>query len=267
MTSALTVIAETQSEGKSSFAEADAANTIGLYRLIKQIGEGGMGSVWLAEQDQPVKRRVALKIIRAGMNSDEVIVRFEAERQALAMMDHLNIARILDAGTRSKGQPFFAMELVDGQPLTDFCDQHSLSIDERLAIFQQACDGIQHAHQKGIIHRDLKPSNILVTEYDGQPVPKIIDFGLAKALETAEKLTDKSMATAFGQVLGTFRYMSPEQAGLDELDIDTRTDIYAMGIILYELLIGTAPLESSFLQGKALLKVTGLLGLLVQCSH
>ena len=170
-------------------------------------------------------------------------------------MDHPAIARIIDAGTTKFGQPFFAMELVDGVPLTTYCDARSLSIQDRLGLFCQICEGIQHAHQKGIIHRDLKPGNILVTEYDGKPVPKIIDFGLAKALETTPKLTDKSLHTEIGQVLGTIKYMSPEQAGLDALDIDTRTDIYSLGIILYELLTGSTPLDDSSIKESALLKV------------
>ncbi|MEM9409875.1 MAG: tetratricopeptide repeat protein [Planctomycetota bacterium] len=231
---------------------------IGPYRIVREIGEGGMGSVYEAQQLEPVKRKVAIKVIKAGRDSKSVIARFEAERQALAMMDHPSIARIIDAGTTELGQPFFAMELVGGVPLTTYCDDHSLSINDRLQLFCQICDGIQHAHQKGIIHRDLKPGNILVTEYDGKSVPKIIDFGLAKALETTPKLTDKSIHTEFGQVLGTIKYMSPEQAGLDAMDIDTRTDIYSLGIILYELLIGSTPLDSSSIKENALLKVLEL---------
>lgn len=231
------------------------AEQIGPYRIVREIGEGGMGSVYEAQQLEPVKRSVALKVIKAGRDSKSVIARFEAERQALAMMDHPAIARIIDAGTTKFGQPFFAMELVDGVPLTTYCDARSLSIQDRLGLFCQICEGIQHAHQKGIIHRDLKPGNILVTEYDGKPVPKIIDFGLAKALETTPKLTDKSLHTEIGQVLGTIKYMSPEQAGLDALDIDTRTDIYSLGIILYELLTGSTPLDDSSIKENALLKV------------
>jgi serine/threonine protein kinase len=191
-----------------------------------------MGEVWVAEQSEPVKRRVALKLIKGGLGSKEIIARFEAERQALALMNHPNIARILDAGTTPDGQPFFAREMVPGKPLTTYCDEHRLSIDERLALFADVCSGVQHAHQKGIIHRDLKPGNILVTVADGKAVPKVIDFGLAKAMESTQRLTDQSLFTGIGQILGTLKYMSPEQASLDSIDIDTRTDIYALGVIL-----------------------------------
>ena len=239
-------------------ASDGASRRIGNYKLLQEIGTGGMGSVWMAEQQQPVRRRVALKIIKKGLHSKEVVARFEAERQAVAMMDHPNIAKILDAGTTEDGQPFFAMELVQGSPLTEYCDVHQLSIDQRLDVFRQVCDGVQHAHQKGILHRDLKPSNVLVAEYGGQAVPKIIDFGLAKALDLTTQLTDKTMFTEFGQVIGTIKYMSPEQAGLDSLDIDTRSDIYALGIILYELLTGSTPLDETSIQGQALLKMLEL---------
>ncbi len=231
---------------------------MGNYRLLKTIGEGGMGSVYLAEQERPVRRRVALKIIKAGLDSKQVIARFEAERQALAIMDHPGIARILDAGTTELGQPYFAMELVDGMPLTVYCDHHKLSLEKRLQLFLKICDAVQHAHQKGIIHRDLKPSNILVAEYNGQPSPKVIDFGLAKVLEPSQKLTDRTMFTEMGQVLGTLRYMSPEQASLDTLDIDTRADIYALGVVLYELLTGSTPLANEVLRGQGTLKVLEL---------
>ncbi|MEL7500680.1 MAG: serine/threonine-protein kinase [Planctomycetota bacterium] len=244
--------------GKESDKPKDSLQQIGPYKILQSIGEGGMGSVYMAEQEKPVKRRVALKIIKAGLDSKQVIARFEAERQALAMMDHPSIARILDAGTTDNGQPFFAMELVKGIPLTDYCDQHKLSIADRLELFGQICEGVQHAHQKGIIHRDLKPANILVAEYNGKPVPKIIDFGLAKALEVTNKLTDKTMFTEFGQVLGTLKYMSPEQAGLDSLDIDTRSDIYTLGIILYELLTGSTPLDGNSFKDLAFLKILEL---------
>ena len=246
------------SETVAPGSNPNQSRQIGPYKLLNTIGEGGMGSVYLAEQKHPVKRRVALKVIKAGMDSKEVIARFEAERQALAMMDHPCIARILDAGTTETGQPYFAMELVKGTPLNKYCDQHRLSISQRLDIFQQICEGIQHAHQKGIIHRDLKPTNILVTEYDNKAIPKIIDFGLAKALEVTNKLTDKTMFTEFGQVLGTLKYMSPEQAGLDSLDIDTRSDIYSLGVILYELLTGTTPLDDGSIGQQALLQVLEL---------
>src|SRR5262245_35959164 len=235
---------------------------IGPYKLLQQIGEGGMGPVWMAEQTQPVQRKVALKIIKAGLDSRHVLARFEAERQALALMDHPNIAKVLDAGAigepsgvsrrvvdaddtwrvtplGSPGRPYFVMELVKGQPITQYCDQHRLTPKERLELFVPVCQAIQHAHQKGIIHRDIKPSNVLVGLYDGRPVPKVIDFGVAKA--TGPKLTEKTLYTEFGQVVGTLEYMSPEQAQLDNLDIDTRSDIYALGVLLYELLTGTTP--------------------------
>ena len=249
---------ESQTNHRSTAAKSTSSRHIGNYKLLQEIGTGGMGSVWMAQQEKPVQRRVALKIIKKGLGSKEVVARFEAERQAVALMDHPNIAKILDAGTTDDGYPFFAMELVDGVPLTDYCDQHQLRIAERLDVFRQVCEGVQHAHQKGILHRDLKPSNILVTEYDGQPVPKIIDFGLAKAMDVTTKLTDKTMFTEFGQVIGTLRYMSPEQAGLDSLDIDTRSDIYALGVILYELLTGSTPLDDDSIKGNALLKILEL---------
>lgn len=217
--------------------------TIGPYKLLEQIGEGGMGSVWVASQSEPIKRRVAIKLIKAGMDTGQVLARFEAERQALAMMDHPNIARVLDGGMTDQGRPYFAMEYVKGVPLTEYCDNAKLSLKERLELFVPVCQAVQHAHQKGIIHRDLKPSNILVCLYDGKPVPKVIDFGLAKAMH--QSLTDQSIYTAHGMMVGTPLYMSPEQAELNNLDIDTRTDIYALGVILYELLTGTTPLEKA----------------------
>ncbi len=236
-----------------------ASCMIGPYKLLQQIGEGGMGVVWMAEQQEPVKRRVALKLIRADMGSKEIVARFEAERQALAVMDHPNIARVLDAGTTDSGSPFFVMELVKGMPLNEFCDQNQLSIRERLELFVPICNAIQHAHQKGIIHRDLKPSNVLVTLQDGKPLPKVIDFGLAKALEHTHKLTDKTLFTEFGKVVGTLQYMSPEQAEMNVLDIDTRTDIYSLGVMLYELLTGSTPIEKESLQNNAMLQVLAMI--------
>jgi WD40 repeat protein/serine/threonine protein kinase len=215
---------------------------IGRYKLLQQIGEGGCGVVYMAEQEVPVRRRVALKVIKLGMDTKQVIGRFEAERQAIAMMDHPNIARVLDAGATESGRPFFVMELVWGMKITEFCDQKKLSPRERLDLFIQVCQAIQHAHQKGIIHRDLKPTNILVTIVDGKPVPKVIDFGIAKATNN-QPLTDKTVFTAFEQFIGTPAYMSPEQAGMHGVDIDTRTDIYSLGVILYELLTGGPPFD------------------------
>ena len=213
----------------------------GRYKLLEAIGEGGMGTVWVAEQTQPVRRKVALKLIKAGMDSKSVLARFEAERQALAVMDHPNIAKVLDGGLTETGRPFFVMEYVKGVPITEYCDATRLSIPERLQLFMQVCQAVQHAHQKGIIHRDLKPSNILVAPYDGRPVPKVIDFGLAKAMH--QSLTELTLHTAHGAVLGTPLYMSPEQAQLNNLDVDTRSDLYSLGVLLYELLTGSTPLE------------------------
>jgi serine/threonine protein kinase/Tfp pilus assembly protein PilF len=215
---------------------------IGRYKLLEKIGEGGCGVVYLAEQEEPVKRQVALKVIRPGMDSKQVLARFEAERQALALMDHPNIAKVLDAGATEQGRPFFVMELVHGIKITDYCDQNSLSTEQRLDLFLQACHAVQHAHQKGIIHRDIKPSNILVTLQDGKPAAKVIDFGIAKAT-AGQVLTDKTVHTAFEQFIGTPAYMSPEQAEMSGLDIDTRSDIYSLGVLLYELLIGTTPFD------------------------
>jgi serine/threonine protein kinase/formylglycine-generating enzyme required for sulfatase activity len=222
----------------------------GRYTLVEKIGEGGMGEVWVAKQTEPVKRKVALKLIKAGMDSKAVLQRFEQERQALALMDHPNIARVLDGGMTADRRPFFVMELVNGLPLTKFCDQAKLGVRERLVLFTPICQAVQHAHQKGIIHRDLKPSNVLVTIIDGRPIPKVIDFGVAKA--TSGRLTDESLSTQFGAVLGTLEYMSPEQAGFAGEDIDTRADIYSLGVILYELLTGLRPIDGQRLRKAAL---------------
>ena len=215
---------------------------IGRYKLLQQIGEGGCGVVYMAEQSEPVRRKVALKVIKLGNDTKNVIARFEAERQALALMDHPNIAKVLDAGATEAGRPFFVMELVKGVRITDYCDQNNVPTVGRLKLFIQVCNALQHAHQKGIIHRDIKPSNILVTMHDGVPVPKVIDFGIAKA-SSGQPLTDKTLFTAFQQFLGTPAYMSPEQAEMTDLDIDTRTDIYALGVLLYELLTGQTPFD------------------------
>jgi serine/threonine protein kinase len=214
---------------------------IGRYKLLQLLGEGGCGVVWMAEQEEPVRRRVALKVIKLGMDTKEVITRFEAERQALAMMDHPNIARVLDAGATDSGRPYFVMELVPGVPITKYCDQHNLPTAARLRLFAQVCHAVQHAHQKGIIHRDLKPSNVLVTFHDGEPTPKVIDFGIAKA--TQGRLTDRTLFTAFEQFIGTPAYMSPEQAEMSGIDVDTRSDIYSLGVLLYELLTGRPPFD------------------------
>ncbi|MFN0149784.1 MAG: protein kinase domain-containing protein [bacterium] len=236
---------------------ARTGNEIGPYRLLDRVGSGGMGEVWRAEQTKPVKRIVALKLIKAGMDSRDVIARFEGERQALALMDHPCIARVFEAGTTPEGRPYFAMEYVAGRPITDFCDQRKLNTRERLALFQQCCEGVQHAHQKAVLHRDLKPSNILVTDLDGKPTPKIIDFGVAKA--TTQALTDRSMHTAVGQMIGTVEYMSPEQADPTGNDVDTRTDVYSLGVILYELLAGALPFDSKELRRASVEGVRDLL--------
>ena len=224
--------------------------TLGRYKLLEKVGEGGCGVVYVAEQTVPVRRRVALKVIKLGMDTKQVVARFEAERQALAMMDHPNIARVLDAGTTETGRPFFVMELVRGIRITDYCDQANLTTKERLDLFIKVCQAIQHAHQKGIIHRDIKPSNILVTLHDGVPVPKVIDFGIAKATEG--RLTDATVYTQLHQFIGTPAYMSPEQAEMSGLDIDTRSDIYSLGVLLYELLAGSTPFDANELMSQGI---------------
>ena len=239
---------------RSARVSAFAAGEViaGRYILVELIGEGGMGLVYLADQTTPVKRQVALKVIKTGMDSKAVLARFNSERQALAMMDHPNIARVFDGGTTSSGQPFFAMELVKGVPLTEYCDSRRLSVKARLELFVSVCQAVQHAHQKGIIHRDLKPANVLVTEVDGRPTPKVIDFGVAKAIE--QNLTDTSLGE-LGAVVGTPAYMSPEQANPTSMDIDTRTDVYALGVMLYELLVGSPPIDAKQFKKGAILEI------------
>jgi eukaryotic-like serine/threonine-protein kinase len=242
------------SETASLPIAAEVAGTViaGRYKLLQQIGEGGMGSVWMADQTEPVKRRVAVKLIRVERGQSRTILsRFEAERQAIAVMDHPHIAKLLDAGTTAEGSPFFVMELVKGIPLNDYCDEHKLSIRDRLQLFMQICSAVQHAHQKGIIHRDLKPTNILVENHDDKPVPKVIDFGLAKATSGLQ-LSEHTLFTAFGSVMGTPLYMAPEQANFSAVDIDTRADVYALGVILYELLTGTTPITRESMKKAAL---------------
>ena len=230
--------------------------TIGPYKLLQQIGEGGFGVVYMAEQTTPMTRKVAVKIIKPGMDSSEVIARFEAERQALALMDHANIAKVLDAGKTEEGRPYFVMELVRGEPVTEFADKESLTTEERLRLFATVCRAVQHAHHKGIIHRDLKPSNVLVTMIDGEPVVKVIDFGVAKALH--QKLTERTLFTAHGNMIGTPRYMSPEQAAISGVDVDTRSDVYSLGVMLYELLTGTTPLQQQELREAAFAEIQKL---------
>ena len=217
----------------------DTPERIGPYRILQKIGTGGMGEVYEAVQEKPLRRRVALKIIKWGMDTEQVVLRFESERQALALMDHPNVARVYDAGATEQGRPYFVMELVKGIPVTEFCDESQLPLDDRLELFIQICRGVQHAHQRGIIHRDIKPSNILVSDQEGVATPKIIDFGVAKA--TSQQLTEETVFTELGQWIGTPEYMSPEQAGMSGFDIDTRTDVYSLGVLLYELLVGVQP--------------------------
>jgi serine/threonine protein kinase/Tol biopolymer transport system component len=231
---------------QSSLLTEQAGATIDRYKLLEKIGEGGMAAVYMAEQQRPIRRKVALKIIKLGMDTKSVIARFEAERQALAMMDHSNIAKVLDAGATETGRPYFVMDLVPGLPITEYCDKNRLSIKERLRLFITVCDAVQHAHQKGIIHRDIKPSNIMVTMHNSKPVPKVIDFGIAKA--TNQRLTEKTLFTRYAHIIGTPAYMSPEQAELSDLDVDTRTDVYSLGVLLYELLTGTTPFSEEKLR-------------------
>jgi serine/threonine protein kinase len=231
-------------------SDSEVGKRIGPYRLLQLIGEGGMGEVWLAEQLEPVRRRVAIKVIKAGMDTKQVVARFESERQALALMDHPAIARVLDGGSTPEGRPYFVMEHVAGVSITEHCDTHKLSTEERLELLGEVCDGVQHAHQKAIIHRDLKPSNILVTLVDGRAQPKIIDFGIAKA--TGARLTEKTLYTEVGSVIGTPEYMSPEQADLTSQDVDTRTDVYSLGVILYQLLTGELPFGSKQLRSSGI---------------
>jgi serine/threonine protein kinase len=236
--------------GRLAGEDEFVGSIIGPYKLLQRIGEGGCGAVYMAEQEKPVRRRVAFKVIKLGMDTKSVIARFEAERQALALMEHPNIARVLDAGATESGRPFFVMELVRGVKITEYCDQHELDTPQRLRLFIQVCHAIQHAHQKGVIHRDIKPSNILVTIIDGQPVPKVIDFGIAKAIEG--RLTETTMFTPFEHFIGTPAYMSPEQAVMSGVDVDTRSDIYSLGVLLYELLTGRPPFETKELLEKGI---------------
>ena len=231
---------------RTSASGSDPIGGFGPYRFLQRLGEGGMGEVWLAEQLRPVRRHVAIKIVKAGMDTTQVVARFEAERQALAVMDHPAIAKVFDGGTTPEGRPYLAMEYVRGEAITRYCDRQRLPIRERFDLFIQLCDGVQHAHQKGIIHRDLKPSNVLVSVAEDRPVPRIIDFGIAKAV--AQPLTERPLFTEIGGFLGTPEYMSPEQAELTPVDVDTRSDVYSLGVLLYDLLVGTLPFDSAGLR-------------------
>jgi serine/threonine protein kinase len=244
--------ASAKAAGPRPLAEGPGSR-IGPYKLLQQVGEGGMGVVFMAEQEKPVRRKVALKIIKAGMDSELVVARFEAERQALALMDHPNIARVLDAGATDTGRPYFVMELVHGVPITQFCDDARLTPRERLELIIPVCQAIQHAHQKGVIHRDVKPSNVLVTVVDGKPVPKVIDFGIAKAID--QRLTECTLFTQFGAIVGTPEYMSPEQAEMGGVDVDTRSDVYGLGVLLYELLTGSTPLTRQTLRAAGYVEI------------
>ncbi|MEM8758323.1 MAG: DUF3365 domain-containing protein [Planctomycetota bacterium] len=248
---------ELVSENPAEAADDAVGSSIGPYKVLQHIGEGGFGVVYMAQQVEPVKRVVALKIVKLGMDTKQVVARFEAERQALAMMDHPNIARVLDAGATETGRPYFVMELVRGVPITEYCDKNKLAPLERLALFETVCYAVQHAHQKGIIHRDIKPSNVMVTLHDGHPVPKVIDFGVAKAIN--QQLTDHTLYTEYRQFVGTPAYMSPEQAEMSGLDVDTRADIYSLGVLLYELLTGTTPLDERRLRETPITEVHRLI--------
>lgn len=246
----------TQGDSDASGFELEGS-MVGPYRLLQKIGEGGFGIVFMAEQLEPVRRKVAIKIIKPGMDTAEIIARFEAERQALAMMNHPNIATVLDGGCTPGGRPYFVMELVRGVSITEFCDKKRLSTRARLNLFTDICSAVQHAHQKGIIHRDLKPSNVMVTLHDGRPVVKVIDFGVAKAID--QQLTEKMYFTRYGQMIGTPQYMSPEQAEMSGLGVDTLSDVYSLGVLLYELLVGSTPLQEEALREVGYVEVQRLI--------